>query len=461
MQKKSVITLLLCIFILLSGCNAPKEEAPAPPETTTTPTTTTAPTTSAEKPIDLKTKILPEYLENFDDNSRNKIDVAFLAWLESTYGRNLLSEMHGLLANGSFGQDSWHALTGSTFTVLYDIFSGALDPESPTYQPNIREIGYSMDGETVLNLVGDVSLAENWRIMPRYDERDKGVAGILSERVIAEMRSADIALVNNEFTFSDRGEPLEKSYTFHGSPSRVSIYQDLGVDIVSLANNHAYDYGTDAFLDTLYTLDNADIPYIGGGNNLAEAMRPRYFIVNGRKIAYVAATRGEKYDIVTPAAGADSPGVLRTYDSELFLQSIREARQNSDYVIAYVHWGTEDSHEIEDVQKTMGYEYIDAGADIVIGSHAHVLQGIEFYKGKPIVYNLGNFIFNSLTLDTGMLKIHIKADGTPAYEFLPCIQEDCYTRDVDGDEKERILNYMEDISFNVKFDENGYFSADE
>ncbi len=189
---------------------------------------------------------------------------------------------------------------------------------------------------------------------------------------------------------------------------------------------------------------------------MAEAMRPYYFIVNGRKISHVAATRAEKY-IITPEAGENTPGILRTYDSELFLQTIREARQNSDYVIAYVHWGTEDSNQIENIQKTMGYEYINAGADIVIGAHAHVLQGIEFYQGKPIIYNLGNFIFNAVTTDTGMLKIHIKNDGVLSYEFLPFIQKDCYTETVEGSEKERILNFMQDISFSVTFDKNGYF----
>ncbi len=274
--------------------------------------------------------------------------------------------------------------------------------------------------------------------------------------MIAEMRGADIMLVNNEFTFSNRGQALDKLYTFRASPARVSIYQELGVDIVSLANNHAYDYGAEAFLDTIETLFNADILYIGGGKNMAEAMRPYYFIVNGRKISYVAATRAEKY-IITPETGENTPGILRTYDSELFLQTIREARQNSDYVIAYVHWGTEDSNQIENIQKTMGYEYINAGADIVIGAHAHVLQGIEFYQGKPIIYNLGNFIFNAITTDTGMLKIHIKNDGVLSYEFLPCIQKDCYTETVEGSEKERILNFMQDISFSVTFDKNGYF----
>lgn len=458
MLKKIFITILLLCIVLTAGCT-PAVNSNTQPESQTAQTTDSSSSdknqqTNFQK---IKAEILTAYPASFNDGSKNKLNEFFLSWLETTYGNNILSEIHTLLTSGKFQQESWHTLTGNTFTVLYDMFLGALDPENSNYQPNIRQMNHSMDGETILNFVGDVSLADNWRIMPHYDSRGKGVSGILSERIIAEMRGADIMLANNEFTFSDRGQALEKQYTFRAAPSRVSIYQDLGVDIVSLANNHAYDYGTDAFLDTMETLSNANIPYIGGGKNIEDAMRPYYFIVNGRKIAYVAATRAEKY-IITPEAGESTPGVLRTYDSELFLKTIQEAKQNSDYVIAYVHWGTEESNEIEDVQRTMGYEYIDAGADIVIGAHAHVLQGMEFYKGKPIVYNLGNFLFNAITTDTGMLKIHISSDGALSYEFLPCIQKDCYTADVDGSEKERILNFMQNISFDVSFDENGYFS---
>ena len=171
----------------------------------------------------------------------------------------------------------------------------------------------------------------------------------------------------------------------------------------------------------------------------------------------MAATRAEKF-ILTPEAGEDSPGVLRTYDTTRFLQVIREAREKSDIVIAYVHWGKEDSHSLEDVQLKAGREYIDAGADVVVGAHAHVLQGVEFYKNKPLVYNLGNFLFNAKTVDTGILKIHMDKAGTLSYEFQPAIQKDCYTQVVDGEERARILRFMEKISIDTTFGEDGFFT---
>lgn len=402
--------------------------------------------------------IIQEILKNdyqaLDSVSKNKINASFLEWMQGKYGGQLLAELHCALDNRDFQAESWHQLTGNTFHVLWDTYQSEVQNKMQT--EHCKKLPDTKNGDFIINIVGDVSLADNWRIMPRYDERGKGVYGILSEETVQEMRSADILLVNNEFTFSDRGTALEKQYTFRASPERVQIYQELGVDIVSLANNHAYDYGPLAFADTLETLSTANIPYIGGGKNMEEAQRPYYFIINGRKIAFVAATRAEKY-IITPEAAQDSAGVLRAYDPSLFLDTIAEAKRNSDYVIAYIHWGTENSHDLEEVQRETGRAYLDAGADIVVGAHAHVLQGIEFYHGKPIVYNLGNFIFNAQTIDTGMLKIHMDAHGKASYEFLTCLQENCYTKIVDGDERKRILTLMERISCGVTFDQNGFF----
>ena len=151
-------------------------------------------------------------------------------------------------------------------------------------------------------------------------------------------------------------------------------------------------------------LSQADIQYVGAGHNNDEAMAPVYFEIQGKTIAYVAASRAEKYRM-TPQATEDTPGILLCYDTELFLQTIKEAKENADYVIAFVHWGTEYSYELEEVQLSTGKEYLDVGADIVIGAHPR-LQGIEYYNGKPIIYSLGNFWFNDKTLDTILLNVH-------------------------------------------------------
>ncbi|HHX12404.1 MAG TPA: CapA family protein [Clostridiales bacterium] len=314
----------------------------------------------------------------------------------------------------------------------------------------------------VLAFAGDINFDENWSTMKYYNTVEDGIYDCISPELIKMMKEADITCLNNEFTYSTGGDPLSnKAYTFRAHPSRVDILKEMGVDIVSLANNHAYDYGEQSLIDTMATLKQADILYFGAGHNLDEAMTPVYFEIEGKTIAYVAASRAEKYKM-TPQATEEAPGILRCYDTELFVQTIREAKKKSDYVIAYAHWGAEWTHELEEVQLTTGKEYLDAGADIVIGAHPHWLQGIEYYDGKPIIYSLGNFWFNSQTIDTILLNIHFYGDDTEEsieLEIVPVIQANMRTQIVtEQSEKERIFSLLEDISINVEIDEMGIVS---
>ena len=149
----------------------------------------------------------------------------------------------------------------------------------------------------------------------------------------------------------------------------------------------------------------------------------------------------------------------RPQDIELFVETIKEARKNADFVLEYVHWGTEYSYELEEVQLTSGKEYLDAGADAIIGAHSHCLQGMEYYGGKPIIYSLGNYWFNEKTLDTMLLELHFSGNDLESQldvKVIPAIQEDYKTTFVsDKEERERIFSFLEGISINVSIDENG------
>ena len=401
-----------------------------------------------------KENILTNYRDKFSGRAKELISKDFLDWIEVSYRSDSIYVLEDELQNGTFSEETWFKITDNTIRVLECYYKGELDPNDPDYRNDIREIGVS-DGETIIRIVGDVSLADNWKIAPMIDSRKKGILGVLSEETVELLKTADITLLNNEFTFSKRGEPIpNKYYTFRADPSRVELLHEIGTDIVSLANNHAFDFGEDAFLDTLETLKNAGIQYVGGGKDIAEAVKPQYYIVGGRMVAFTAATRAEKY-ILTPEADNSSPGVLRTYNPERYMTVIAKAEKECDYNIVYVHWGAEGSHEIEKGLPEMGKGFIDSGADAVIGAHAHVLQGIEFYKGKPIVYNLGNFIFNAKTMDTGIFEISWD-DGLDVYlRFIPCVQSGCYTKVVHGSESKRVLDFIESLSINVTIDENG------
>lgn len=305
---------------------------------------------------------------------------------------------------------------------------------------------------------GDVSLDENAVTTAQLDASEGDISKCISPELIEIMQEADIMCLNNEFTFSNNGAPMNgKMYTFRAKPERVSVLQDMGVDIVQLSNNHVYDYGKQALLDTFDTLEGAGIDYFGAGHNLEEAMQPVYYTLDDKVVAFVGASRAEKYKM-TPQATETEPGILRCYDTELFLQAIAEADENADFVIAVVHWGTEYSYDLEEVQLTTGKEYLDAGADVIIGGHSHCLQGMEYYQGKPIIYSMGNYWFNDKTLDSMLIELHFFGNDEEQnleVKMIPAIQTRAMTNWVDETERERIFEFMESISVNVEIDEEG------
>lgn len=219
-----------------------------------------------------------------------------------------------------------------------------------------------------LSFAGDISFAEGYANMVSYHSRGNDIAQCITPDLIARMDSADIMMVNNEFTYSNRGAPLSgKTFTFRAKPEMAENLLKLSVDIVSLANNHVFDYGETALIDTLDTLDHYEIPYVGAGRNLEEAKKIVYMEKGGMKIAFVSATQVERSYVFTKEATDSSAGVLRTFSPEAFLEVIRRAEETSDFVVVYVHWGTEGVNQFEGDQQLLGHQYIDAGADLVIG----------------------------------------------------------------------------------------------
>lgn len=309
-----------------------------------------------------------------------------------------------------------------------------------------------------VTFAGDILFDPNYAVMSKLQQNGGQISAAIAPDLIEEMRSADIMVLNNEFPYSDRGAPTpEKQFTFRARPQTVSYLGELGVDLVSLANNHAYDYGETAFLDTMDTLAQAGIAYMGAGRNLQEARRPVYYIINNMKIAFVAATQIERLDNPDTRGATDvSAGVFRCWNGDNLLETVREAKENSDFVIVFLHWGTENQDAIDWAQEKQAPEVVEAGADLVIGAHPHCLQQIGMVNGVPVVYSLGNFWFNSKTVDTGMVKAVLNENGLQSLQFIPCLQSGCKTALVQGEEKSRILNYMRSLSGGVTIDDEGY-----
>jgi len=305
---------------------------------------------------------------------------------------------------------------------------------------------------------GDILLDDEYAMMFHYRSRGSDINDTFSADLLEQMRGADVFMLNNEFPFSTRGTPTEgKTFTFRANPANVEMYELLGVDVVSLANNHAYDFGENALLDTFSTLEKAGIPYVGAGRNLDEARKPVYFIANGIKIAVVSATQIERNAVPdTKEATATNAGVLRCMDPAILLEVIAEAKENSDFVILYIHWGTESQAQTDWLQDKQAPIYAEAGVDLIIGDHPHCLQKLDFVSGVPVVYSLGNYWFNSKTQNTCLVEVGIKKEGMEYLQFIPCIQENCRTRQLTGTEKDEVLNYMRGLSPHVNIDSEGY-----
>ena len=347
-------------------------------------------------------------------------------------------------------------------SVSRNVFEGYALSENDTPENGVYTMSTNTPGEVSIIFAGDIDFDPGYSNMNALAGRSGGIRDCISSDLQDLLSGNDICMLNNEFPYSDRGNPTpDKKYTFRAKPDSVNMLKELGVDIVSLANNHAYDYGPDALLDTFDTLSSAGIPYVGAGHNINEAEKPVYFISGGMKIAVVAATqieRGGSPD--TREATVSSPGVLRTQEPEKFLKVISSAAADSDFVIVYVHWGTENVNQYEQSQADLAASYADAGADLIIGDHPHVLQGFGYVDNVPVIYSLGNFWFNSKNLDNCVVVAKIKDSSLESLQFVPCRQHDCYTEmmhpGTTGD-YERIISEMRDYSAdNADISDDGY-----
>ena len=201
--------------------------------------------------------------------------------------------------------------------------------------------------------------------------------------------SADIRIANLECVVATTGNAGEKNFTFRAHPRTLPVLK-RHFDALGLANNHSGDFGREAFAEMLILLKQAGLAQFGGGNNLSEAHTPLIIERKGLRIALLG------YSEFMPRsfeADFDAPGVAWSEDEQV-VDDIRKARTvyRADLVIPVMHWGWENERTANDRQRQLARVMVDAGADAVIGGHPHVTQDIEHYRGKPIVYSVGNFV---------------------------------------------------------------------
>lgn len=243
-----------------------------------------------------------------------------------------------------------------------------------------------------------------------------GPAHPVSE-VRAVLSEADLAVGNLECPVSTRGKKLGKTWNFRAHPKSLAALKEAGFDLVTVANNHAFDYGLEAFLDTLAHLKKARLAYVGGGHDRAEAEAPRIVTIKGVRVGFLGLTSTH------PEEGWARPkrGGVAYSDFARLPRVVKAAKEKCDVLIVLFHGGTELAEEPNEIQKAVARAAIDAGADLFLGHHPHVVQPVEVYKGKAIAYSLGNFLFVSPTPSTRptvVARVAVTKQGVEKLEFL-------------------------------------------
>ncbi len=264
-----------------------------------------------------------------------------------------------------------------------------------------------------LAFVGDVMLAETpGKVIQRGQDPFAPFAKILAA---AEVRIGNLECV---VATQGRADPA-KIYSFRAHPRTLNVLK-RHLDVVALANNHSGDFGPQAFAQMLGLLEQANIPYVGGGRDLARAHAPHVIERKGLRIALLS------YNEFLPRsfeADVDKPGVAWSEDEQVVHDIVAARRvHHADVVIPFMHWGWENERVANLRQRDLARRMIDVGADAVIGGHPHVTQNIEHYRGKPIIYSLGNFIFDGFDMpanNTGwLLRLEIDRAGVQRWQTV-------------------------------------------
>ena len=266
-------------------------------------------------------------------------------------------------------------------------------------------------------------------------------------KVEPSLSSADVAIVNLEMAITERGEPYDKEFVFRAPGSAALTLAGAGIDVVSLANNHILDFGSVGLEDTISVLDEVGILRPGAGANNAEAYAPRVLVLDNEiRVAFVSASA------IIPggfSAGAERPGIADAkWAIPRVLAAVRAAASGNDVVVVSIHWGVERATCPSQDQRDLAQQLIEAGANLILGHHPHVLQPIETFDRTVIAYSLGNFAWHpryGITGDTGVLEIFFDGPIVEGYQFHPHILDYLGgAMPVDsGDRYDRIIDIVE------------------
>ncbi|GIG66243.1 hypothetical protein Pen01_25380 [Phytomonospora endophytica] len=259
---------------------------------------------------------------------------------------------------------------------------------------------------------------------------------------------ADFAMLNFETSVTDSDDAQPKQYKFKTTPAAYEAVKAAGIDLVSLANNHTLDYGRDGLVDTLDAAEAAGLPVFGAGMDADAALAPHIVDLNGTSVAFIGASQvWELWD--TWMATDSKPGIAHVAHEERLIQAVENAAEQADVVIMMMHWGTEGDKCPNDEQKDWAKRLSDAGADAIVGTHAHLLQGEGWTGDSYVAYGLGNFLWyrdNAYSNDTGVLELTVDDGELTGTDFVPAfIDGDGRPVPSTGEEATRIEEKLTDL----------------
>jgi len=282
---------------------------------------------------------------------------------------------------------------------------------SPSPLPDRRKL--------VLHGTGDVSLdpayIPNFRTFG-YDYAWSGLGGLF--------KRDDLTVVNLECPVSRLGTKVPKQFNFRCDPAGLPAMHDAGVEVANLGNNHAYDFGPEALLDSRDNLAENDIAAIGAGKDPQQALAPALFTVKGWRIAVLGFDK-----VVEPpdaVAKPDHPGTAAGHDQKAMIGAVKAASGISDLVMVMIHWGKELQTQPLAGDVSLAHQLVQAGADVIFGGHSHRLQPMEVYRGRPIFYSLGNFVWPNLSVagaTTAIAEVTVSRAGVFTGRLIPAFIE--------------------------------------
>lgn len=303
-------------------------------------------------------------------------------------------------------------LVTALFLLVLTILLGKITPMNKTHAPERKD-------STVLcmDFSGDIMLGRNIKIIGEkkgYDVFFDGVRDYWNQADLVFTNFENAVLKKDPSEYSEAQKKIHLYADYDGLNSLLKA----GVNVIGFANNHAYDYSEKSITELIEYLNSNHIKFSGIGNNLDEAVQCSICEVNGIKVAFLAIT-----DVFYREARARSKkaGVLTTAYTK-YNQIIQDVSKLSDIQVVYVHFGEENATCADDTQTKIAHKMIDAGADFVIGSHPHVVEKMELYKGGVVFYSMGNFIFdqgNTFTRDTVLVQFTLDMDGKGMLEVVP------------------------------------------